>query len=444
MRKNIGKDLSKISMPVALNEPLSLLQRLCEELEYSELLDRAVVTEDRMGRMVLVAAFAISAYSSVANALRASRKPFNPMLGETYECHREDKGFRYVAEQVSHHPPITACYASSEDGSWRWWQDFRVKTKFWGKSMEFQPEGAICLEIFPKKEKEREDNRDNEESDQCNSTITSELYTWNKVTTCIHNLFGIGALWADVYGESTIKCYERIIQHEKDLKDHNDKSEDNTSYVEEASMHLLEEHTPAMTCQLEFLSASSGSYWQTNKRQPHEVQGTIYDENGKHIQQLFGKCTEAIYCGRVLSARCVWRLGALPEDAHMNYGFSRFAIELNEILSHERNLLPHTDTRYRPDQRCLEEGLVQEAENLKLKLEQSQRERKLQVDKNQPAHVPMWFKKLPASNVKNLCNSISWVFCDDYWKIRANKGGFEHFFNGDTDPATKYFTPKLW
>ena len=53
--------------------------------------------------------------------------------GETYECVREDRGFRYVSEQVSHHPPVSTCHAFSEDGSWRWWQDFRVKTKFWGK-----------------------------------------------------------------------------------------------------------------------------------------------------------------------------------------------------------------------------------------------------------------------------------------------------------------------
>ena len=45
-----------------------------------------------------VAAFSISAYGS-SNA-RASHKPFNPLLGETFECIREDKGFRYIAEQV--------------------------------------------------------------------------------------------------------------------------------------------------------------------------------------------------------------------------------------------------------------------------------------------------------------------------------------------------------
>ncbi len=49
---NIGKDLSRVSMPVALNEPLSLLQRVSEELEYSELLDIANRTDDPFERMV--------------------------------------------------------------------------------------------------------------------------------------------------------------------------------------------------------------------------------------------------------------------------------------------------------------------------------------------------------------------------------------------------------
>ena len=65
--KNIGKDLSKISMPVTLNEPLSALQRLCEELEYAELLDKAAAggAEDtQLDRMTWVAAFAVSIYGS--------------------------------------------------------------------------------------------------------------------------------------------------------------------------------------------------------------------------------------------------------------------------------------------------------------------------------------------------------------------------------------------
>jgi hypothetical protein len=79
LRTNVGKDLSQVAMPLALNEPLNLLQRLCEELEYSDLLVRADAASDPIERNLLVAAFAVSAYASTLN--RSGRKPFNPLLG---------------------------------------------------------------------------------------------------------------------------------------------------------------------------------------------------------------------------------------------------------------------------------------------------------------------------------------------------------------------------
>ena len=45
-----------------------------------------------------MAAFSISGYASTYT--RAGQKPFNPVLGETYESIREDKGWKFVAEQV--------------------------------------------------------------------------------------------------------------------------------------------------------------------------------------------------------------------------------------------------------------------------------------------------------------------------------------------------------
>jgi len=44
-------------------------------------------------------------------------------------------------------------------------------------------------------------------------------------------------------------------------------------------------------------------------------------------------------------------VGSLPPDADIYYGFTRFAIELNEIDNDELHLYPATDTRFRPDQR---------------------------------------------------------------------------------------------
>ncbi|XP_061860842.1 oxysterol-binding protein-related protein 6 isoform X4 [Colius striatus] len=178
LRNNIGKDLSKVSMPVELNEPLNTLQHLCEELEYSELLDKAAETDDPYERMVLIAAFAASGYASTY--FRAGSKPFNPVLGETYECIREDKGFRFFSEQVSHHPPISACHCESKN--FVFWQDIRWKNKFWGKSMEILPVGTLNVTL-PK---------------------YGDYYVWNKVTTCIHNILS-GRRWIEHYGEITIR-----------------------------------------------------------------------------------------------------------------------------------------------------------------------------------------------------------------------------------------------
>ena len=90
LRKNVGKDLATVAMPVSLNEPINVLQRLCEELEYSELLDKAAGLSDSLDRLVYVAAFAVSGYATTQ--WRAARKPFNPLHGETFEYNCPEKG----------------------------------------------------------------------------------------------------------------------------------------------------------------------------------------------------------------------------------------------------------------------------------------------------------------------------------------------------------------
>ncbi|NXJ39845.1 OSBP1 protein, partial [Ciconia maguari] len=97
MKNCIGKELSKIPMPVNFNEPLSMLQRLTEDLEYHELLDRAAKCESSLEQLCYVAAFTVSSYSTTV--FRTS-KPFNPLLGETFELDRlEENGYRSLCEQ---------------------------------------------------------------------------------------------------------------------------------------------------------------------------------------------------------------------------------------------------------------------------------------------------------------------------------------------------------
>ncbi|XP_052813371.1 oxysterol-binding protein-related protein 6-like isoform X2 [Mya arenaria] len=344
--RNIGKDLTKISMPVTLNEPLSMLQRLCEELEYSELLEKANEYADPYERMMYIAAFAVSSYAS--SCYRVGHKPFNPLLGETYENIREDKGWKFVSEQVSHHPPISACYCESK--IFQLWQDVQIKSKFWGKSMEIQPIGIVNV-VLPKHK---------------------DHYRWNKVTTCVHNILG-GQRWVDQFGEMTIT---------------------NGNIV----------------CKLTFTKASH--YYQSDKR--HEVYGVIENGEGKVVHNLFGKWNEALYCGHAPSARCIWRPGMMPEDYEMYYGFSRFAMELNEILPDEKPHLPSTDSRFRPDQRLLEEGRIPEAEKEKSRVETLQRDSRKKREAKKQEYKPAWFRKNNA-NGKDV-----FVYDHKYWETRKD------------------------
>lgn len=85
-------------LQVNFNEPLSMLQRLTEDLEYHHLLDKAVHCTSSVEQMCLVAAFSVSSYSTTVHRIA---KPFNPMLGETFELDRlDDMGLRSLCEQV--------------------------------------------------------------------------------------------------------------------------------------------------------------------------------------------------------------------------------------------------------------------------------------------------------------------------------------------------------
>uniref|UniRef100_A0A8C6TT51 Oxysterol-binding protein n=1 Tax=Neogobius melanostomus TaxID=47308 RepID=A0A8C6TT51_9GOBI len=344
---NIGKDLARVSMPAALNEPVNLLQRLCEELEYSELLDTAANTPDPYHRMVYIAAFAISGYSTAT--FRNRYKPVNPVLGETYECIQEDRGFKLISEQVCHHPPISACHAESDN--FCFWQDQRWKNKFWGKSLEIIPTGMVNVTL-PK---------------------YGDHYEWNKVVTCIHNVFS-QQRYLEHYGEVTIQNLSSRV----------------------------------CTCKITFVKSR---YWgsETNK---NEVQGTVLDESGSVIHRFGGLWHEGIFCDTLPTPKCVWKPNHL-----LYYGFSSFAMEMNELRPELEPFLPPSDSRLRPDQRMLEDGLVDEADRKKDEIEELQRLRRKELSKKGEEHVPRFFKK-----TKDQCGRDVWVTKGTYWDLRENPG----------------------
>uniref|UniRef100_A0A8P4KFR5 Oxysterol-binding protein n=1 Tax=Dicentrarchus labrax TaxID=13489 RepID=A0A8P4KFR5_DICLA len=349
---NIGKDLSRVSMPIALNEPLSLLQRLSEELEYSELLDIANQIDDPYERMVYVAVFSISGYAWAT--WRYGYKPFNPVLGETYENPREDRGFSYVGEQVSHHPPISACHAESEN--FTFWQDQRWKYKFWGKSVEIISSGMVNVTL-PK---------------------YGDHYEWNKAVTCIHNVLS-QQRWLEHYGEVVIK---------------NTKSD-------------------VCTCKITFVKSR---YWSSDNSK-NEVQGVVLDRAGEVVHRFGGLWHEGIFCDTLPTPKCIWKPNVQPDDYSDFYGFSQYARELNELTPELKAVLPPTDTRFRPDQRLLEEGKLAEADKMKDMVEEKQRERRKEMAKRGEEHVPRFFRKTLDEAGREV-----WLSNGTYWKLRKDPG----------------------
>ncbi|XP_067650187.1 oxysterol-binding protein 1-like isoform X1 [Haliotis asinina] len=371
MKNCIGRELSKIPMPVNFNEPLSMLQRLTEEFEYTHCLDMAAGCEDSSEQLAWVAAFTISAY---ATTLSRTGKPFNPLLGETYECDRmDDLGWRSIAEQVSHHPPTLAVYGEGKE--WNLWQEFTMTSKFRGKYLQIIPMGIAHL-VFPK---------------------SGNHYTWRKVTTTVHNII-VGKLWVDSHGEMDIT-----------------------------------NHRNGDKCHLKY---SAYSYF--SRDIPRKVSGVVTDASGKPKWVMTGTWDSQMEGAKVLHVeesnkgkpvfetgphKVMWKVNKPMAGCEKIYHFTQLAVELNEP---EEGVAP-TDSRNRPDQRHMENGKWDEANRVKIQLEEKQRAarkkregeaEKAKADGNEyKMYEPKWFRK----EVDSTTGSLIHTYTGEYWQCKKEQ-----------------------
>eukprot|EP00258_Populus_trichocarpa_P031713 XP_024447732.1 oxysterol-binding protein-related protein 1C isoform X2 [Populus trichocarpa] len=300
IKDNIGKDLTRVCLPVYFNEPISSLQKCFEDLEYSFLLDRA------------------------------------------YE----------FGKMVSHHPMVVACHC--EGRGWKFWGESDLKSKFWGRSIQLDPVGTLTLEFDD-----------------------GEIFQWSKVTTSIYNLI-LGKLYCDHYGTMKIQGNQKY------------------------------------SCKLKFKEQS------LIERNPHQVLGGVQDKNGKTVASLFGKWDDSMHYkinGDSRNANgsephLLWKRSK-PSKHLTRYNLTRFAITLNELTPELKEKLPSTDSRLRPDQRCLENGEYTKANEEKLRLEQRQRQaRKMQ----ERGWKPRWFVKEKGGE--------TYSYVGGYWEAKE-RGNWE-------------------
>ncbi|KRZ58649.1 Oxysterol-binding protein 2, partial [Trichinella nativa] len=373
MKNCIGKELSKIPMPVNTNEPLSMLQRLTEDLEYSSIVDKAAQCGDVYEQMCYVAAFTVSSYSTTTNR---TGKPFNPLLGETYEWDRtDDLGWRSLCEQVSHHPPAAALHAESQ--RWKLWQEFTMSSKFRGKYLSIVPLGYSHLEFLE----------------------SGNYYIWRKVTTVVHNII-VGKLWIDNYGDMTI-----------------------------------EEKKHGVKCHLKYIPYSYFS-----KDTPRKVTGVVTDKDGVVYWVLKGTWDDHMECAKVIGQsekhsssdkpvyetmppKLLWKRNPPLPGAETFYNFTLFAVQLNE---EEEGVAP-TDSRNRPDQRLMEQGNFDDANMEKIRLEEKQRasrkqreieaEQAISEGREYKGYEPVWFTKHKDPWTGNIIHS----FNGKYWEHKSRQ-----------------------
>jgi len=394
LKNMIGKDLTRLTMPATINEPTSTLQRLAESVEYSCLLDKASEEPLAVDRMMLVALWNLTCYNS--QALRDG-KPFNPLLGETYEWQAPDGRTRYVCEQVSHHPPVLAYVADSTEFGWEMQGELETKSKFWGKSAEVVLWGCEGVRFKGH----------------------GEEYRWNRATICVHDVL-LGNYWIEVYGKVKVV---------------------NTATGEVAQLTLK-------PCRRRL--ADRG-----------KVEGSVFDAQGNEVWTISGSTADHLYAtltpaGAKLRAQaaaaagptmakswvsaqleaagaaadeppaqpvCFWSKDPYPEDAAAQYWFTRFAIGLNDPGDPIASRLPPTDSRFRPDQRSLEVGEWTRATTEKLRLEEKQRQARRERAKVGVEYEPCWFRQADATTLTRLPEQggFAWAFTGEYWRRRAAK-----------------------
>uniref|UniRef100_A0A8C4JAX8 Oxysterol-binding protein n=1 Tax=Dromaius novaehollandiae TaxID=8790 RepID=A0A8C4JAX8_DRONO len=362
LRKCIGMELSKITMPVIFNEPLSFLQRLTEYMEHTYLIHKASSLSITTERMQCVAAFAVSA---VASQWERTGKPFNPLLGETYELIRDDLGFRLLSEQVSHHPPISAFYAEGLNNDFVFHGSIYPKLKFWGKSVEAEPKGTMTLELLEH----------------------NEAYTWTNPTCCVHNII-VGKLWIEQYGNVEIT-----------------------------------NHKTGEKCVLSFKPCGLFG------KELHKVEGYIQDKSKKKLCALYGKWTECLYCVDPATFEAYKKNDKKnaeeKKSSKQMYNFTSFAMALNELDKEMESVIPKTDCRLRPDIRAMENGEIDLASEEKKRLEEKQRTARKNRSKSEEdwktrsssfieggEHSPdRWFHQGP----NPYTGTQDWLYSGNYW-----------------------------
>ncbi|KAG9509856.1 Oxysterol-binding protein-related protein 2 [Fragariocoptes setiger] len=416
LKNCIGKDLSKITFPVVFNEPLTMLQRYSEFGEHVEFLEQADQNPDPTDRMELVCAYFLSGLAASAGRLT---KPSNPILNETYEFHLDSpSGTKVigVAEQVSHHPPISAFWSESPVHEIDMY--LSPKIRFWGRSVEIDCQGGVWLRLKGQ----------------------DELYTYPTLKSCVNNIL-IGKMWLEVYG-----AYE-IVNHKNKMKLH--LTLHNSGWFGKDAHRFDGYIVDAKGKKLRYLYGKWNEYlksvdydqmekfvklnpsWSQSQQSPKKQSVNSDHKTGPQgdaskissdssasttsVGDIILVQSDSSESLEIPNSRTIWRIQK-GIQAPEYYNFTPFTMTLNELTDELAKTLPHTDSRFRPDVRKLEHGDLDGAAAEKERLEEKQRAARKATKSKGEKDTALWFDEVDDQVTKKK----RWVFNKKYWNAKID------------------------
>jgi hypothetical protein len=150
-------------------------------------------------------------------------------------------------------------------------------------------------------------------------------------------------------------------------------------------------------------------------RSSNDVTGEVLDSFGVKKWKLEGKWNKGMKITSQVNNQEIqaWELFPFPEKYEFNYFFSEYALQLN-VTPDLVGRVAATDSRWRPDQRLLENGEIKLATQEKLRLEEKQRAVRREKEKKQEQHEARWFRM----------ENNEWKYQGEYWKAR-DSGHFD-------------------
>lgn len=116
----LGMDLTKVTMPAFILEKRSLLEMYADFYSPTQLLIDVCTAKTPLQRMNSLVIYYLASFYCARKGNDA-QKPYNPVLGETFQCsfykdnNKKNSRFQFVAEQISHQPPTTAMHVTCDD-----------------------------------------------------------------------------------------------------------------------------------------------------------------------------------------------------------------------------------------------------------------------------------------------------------------------------------------